>query len=379
MSSEHRNLLLVEDSPGDADIFQRFIRQTMSPVEITHAATLTGAISACRDKSFDAVLLDLGLPDSKGTETTLDFCELFKNLPVIVLTGFNGVQLAKTALSHGAQDYLSKNEVTAEALGRTIHFAIERQKVRDKLTQRNNDLFEALKQQIEQTRTRFNFFSTAVHQLTGPLELISACVESLQLTRHEQDPLVRKQLMHQLEQAIEVVFEFTDALQVEAVYKHQKPSYTPQAIHLGHFCKQIIATTTKNAINPQPIHPQGNGLSQTVSLDPILLRYVLQNLLDNALLYAKARDYVELIIERSGSWINFTVRDRGIGIPFEEQSKVLDPFYRATNGRAQAAGSGLGLAIVKSCVDLHKGTIEIDSKLGQGTSVYVSLPLAPNA
>jgi signal transduction histidine kinase len=72
----------------------------------------------------------------------------------------------------------------------------------------------------------------------------------------------------------------------------------------------------------------------------------------------------------------FSVTDTGIGIPQEEQKKIFNKFYRASNARQKISkGTGIGLYLSKFFVDTHKGRIGFDSKEGQGTTFYFSLPL----
>jgi signal transduction histidine kinase len=71
--------------------------------------------------------------------------------------------------------------------------------------------------------------------------------------------------------------------------------------------------------------------------------------------------------------VAFTVADRGIGIPEEDLPHLFEAFHRARNVGA-ITGTGLGLAIVKRCVDLHGGTIEVESRVGDGTRFVVTLP-----
>jgi signal transduction histidine kinase len=82
--------------------------------------------------------------------------------------------------------------------------------------------------------------------------------------------------------------------------------------------------------------------------------------------------YFDLHIQ--DNFATFTIRDQGIGIPADEQAHLFEPFYRASNV-VNTPGSGLGMAIAKSSVDLHGGTITVDSKLGVGTVVTVNIPI----
>ncbi|MDY7015972.1 MAG: HAMP domain-containing sensor histidine kinase, partial [Cyanobacteriota bacterium] len=75
-----------------------------------------------------------------------------------------------------------------------------------------------------------------------------------------------------------------------------------------------------------------------------------------------------------GSGVVFEVKDAGIGIPPEAQSRLFESFYRASNV-GKIRGTGLGLTIVKHCVDLHRGTLNVESQVGVGTTFRVTLPL----
>jgi signal transduction histidine kinase len=70
----------------------------------------------------------------------------------------------------------------------------------------------------------------------------------------------------------------------------------------------------------------------------------------------------------------FQIRDRGIGIPTEDQQLLFETFHRATNV-GTIPGTGLGLAIVKNCVDIHQGQIAVESEIGVGTTFIVTLPM----
>jgi signal transduction histidine kinase len=79
-----------------------------------------------------------------------------------------------------------------------------------------------------------------------------------------------------------------------------------------------------------------------------------------------------------GQFVGLEIIDTGSGISPEDQNHILDRFYRGQNaGQSNIPGTGLGLAIVKEIIDLHGGQIKIESKLEEGTAVYVYLPISP--
>lgn len=113
-----------------------------------------------------------------------------------------------------------------------------------------------------------------------------------------------------------------------------------------------------------------------VSCDKEMIRVVFQNLIENAMKYSSEGDKVILSAKEKDGNIEISVRDTGIGITEEEKAKIFEKFYRANNAKEKdPVGSGLGLFTTKSIVEYHKGKIWFDSKAGEGTTFYFSLPI----
>jgi two-component system phosphate regulon sensor histidine kinase PhoR len=112
-----------------------------------------------------------------------------------------------------------------------------------------------------------------------------------------------------------------------------------------------------------------------VEADPDRLTQVLLNLLDNAFKYSPPCERVTACITSDAESVRFRVRDRGIGIPPDDLPHIGERFFRSEKARSRAqGGSGLGIAIARALVELHGGTLRIESKVGQGTTAIVTLP-----
>jgi signal transduction histidine kinase len=109
-------------------------------------------------------------------------------------------------------------------------------------------------------------------------------------------------------------------------------------------------------------------------MDPTMIRHILNNIFSNAIKYSPEDKKINIDVDEiNGSEIKITLRDRGIGIPKNEIKYLIEPFYRASNVGV-VKGTGFGLSIVKRFVELHKGTIYIESTLHRGTKVTIILP-----
>jgi Flp pilus assembly CpaE family ATPase len=126
---EHKliNVLLIEDNPGDTRLIRELLKEAKgSPTVLLCADRLSSGLEQLSKGGVDVVLLDLSLPDSKGLETFRRVHTHARELPVIVLTGFDDEDLAMAAVQDGAQDYIAKGAVTSQSLMRSLRFAVER-------------------------------------------------------------------------------------------------------------------------------------------------------------------------------------------------------------------------------------------------------------
>jgi signal transduction histidine kinase len=120
-----------------------------------------------------------------------------------------------------------------------------------------------------------------------------------------------------------------------------------------------------------------SGEARTIQSDTKLLSHALENLLTNALKYSPD-DQPELKISFSADRVQIRVRDKGIGIAEKDLGNLFQPFYRGANA-TEMQGTGLGLSIAKEYIELLEGSIELKSKLDEGTEVIVNLPIRQSA
>lgn len=127
MQHEHISMLLVEDNPGDARLLREMLNDAGGDkVEMTHARTLTEACELLDGQDFDVIVLDLGLPESRGLDTFQRVCQRYEDTPIVVLSGLDDEEVAIQAVQDGAQDYLVKKQISGSSLLRSLRYAIER-------------------------------------------------------------------------------------------------------------------------------------------------------------------------------------------------------------------------------------------------------------
>ncbi len=175
-------VLLVEDSPSDAEVLQESLRQVPEwSFEFTWVETLAAALERLAQDSFDVLLLDLSLPDSTGTQTFLRAREAAPRLPIVVLTGNYDESVGLEAVRHGVQDYLIKSETDGPRVARAIRYAVERTRAEESLREseeRYRLLFDGMTEGFaiheilcdergEPTDYRFLDVNPAFERLTG--------------------------------------------------------------------------------------------------------------------------------------------------------------------------------------------------------------------
>jgi diguanylate cyclase (GGDEF)-like protein len=129
---DHSEVLLVEDSDGDALLFEEYLAEVCGAL-VTRASRVDAAAQLLRDRSFDFVISDLALPDARGLDAVRQLQPLAPTTPLIVITGLDDEELAIQAMQHGAQDYLVKGQLDASILRRTLRHATERKRICNRL------------------------------------------------------------------------------------------------------------------------------------------------------------------------------------------------------------------------------------------------------
>lgn len=156
------------------------------------------------------------------------------------------------------------------------------------------------------------------------------------------------------------------------------------ALHLQELAPQAIAERSAELFSGRhpnrPFSMQFSSVSSTIDADPVLLRRVLDNLLENAHKYSPEADgEISLSVSEQAGLACFEVRDHGMGISDDDLPRIFSAFFRGERSRSRGTGGvGLGLTLAKRIVEAHGGTIEVESVVGQGSAFRAYLPLRPN-
>jgi PAS domain S-box-containing protein len=236
------------------------------------------------------------------------------------------------------------------------------------------EMWRALERERELSQLKSNFVSMVSHEFRTPLGIILSSAQILadyldQLPAPER----RDHLTAIAHNAKHMASLMEEVLVLSRVESGRLPC-EPHPLDLAKLCRLLVDEVRSTMANPCRVDLKVSAECAGAFADERLLRHILTNLLSNALKYSPANSLAELAIARDEHFAVCRIRDRGIGIPEADLGRLFNAFHRGGNVE-QVPGSGLGLVIVKRCVELHGGTIQVESQVGEGTTVTVRLPL----
>ena len=184
------HILLIEDNPGDVFLIKDMLNKSEVNFSVSHASGLSEVPDILSKENFDAVLLDLGLPESSGLETLKKVRASGMELPIIVLTGLDDDEIALDTLKEGAQDYLVKGKLNAEKIIRSVRYSIERKKIQEELRESERKYRELSKDLELRINERTNNLLIANNNLSEEIEERKQIEESLKQSEERYRSLV---------------------------------------------------------------------------------------------------------------------------------------------------------------------------------------------
>ena len=222
-------------------------------------------------------------------------------------------------------------------------------------------------------RNRREFTANVSHELKTPLQGIIGSAELLEHGMVTQEDVPRF-VGHIRAEAQRLVTLIGDIIRLSQLDEGEPMPTEP--VELLAVAREA-AENLRSAAETRNVTVEVIGTPATVSGVRRLLYEIVLNLCDNAIKYNTEGGRVEVEVAQDGGAAAVTVRDTGIGIPPEHQSRVFERFYRVDKSHSKASGgTGLGLSIVKHAVQYHHGVIRLKSEVGKGTEIRVTFPAA---
>lgn len=387
VKNDMTTILLVQDNIGEARLIEDTLKQALKmPFKLHHVRRVREAMHSLRKhRTVSVILSDISLPDAEGDETFRLLHAAAADVPVIFMTNSHDTSLAMAALQQGAQDYLVKGEYSSAFLARVIRYAIERKKYQDQVSsarakaralRQQARLLQLQQQQLMAVnKAKDDFISLASHQLrtpaTGVKQYIGMVLEGFagEVPEHLQPFLTKAYESN--ERQLAIVNDLLQVAQLDAgtIRLHRAPT------NITSMLTSIVSEqATKFSQRHQQLAYKPADQDLIISVDAERMRMVFDNLIDNASKYTPERRKISVSLHKQAGGVVISVKDEGVGIAAENIDKAFEKFSRVTNSRSElVGGSGLGLYWAKQIVDLHDGSIEVRSRLGEGSEFLVHL------
>jgi PAS domain S-box-containing protein len=251
------------------------------------------------------------------------------------------------------------------------------QAVCNDITQRKQaeaELVRTLARGKELGQLRSKFVSMVSHEFRTPLGIIQSSAEILEDYLDRLDPAERQDHLRSIRKNTCRMARIMEEVLLIGSFDAGKMEFKPAALDLRTFVRGLVDEVLAATSRQCPIELSVSELPAEIQADERLLRHIFTNLLTNAVKYSDAGRAVRFEIGRVGAEVVCAIRDQGIGIPEADRQWLFSAFHRGHNVEDRP-GTGLGLVIVKRCVDLQGGKINVESEVGEGTTVTISWPI----
>lgn len=236
------------------------------------------------------------------------------------------------------------------------------------------EINKALCKQRQLHQMKARLISIVSQEIRTPLANIFASADILTNYSQSWEEERRTKQLQNLQASVKYINQLFNDLILISEAEAGKLQVNPSILDIEQFCQKLVSQTRFREEKTPTINFSAKCEHTNVCLDRKLLRYILVNLLSNAINYSPNGGEIQFDLMTEGKEIILRIKDSGIGILPEEQAHIFEWFYRGSNvGKVE--GIGLGLSVVKQCVELHKGNITIESEVEVGTTVTVTLPM----
>lgn len=372
-------VLLVEDDEDDYILIRDLLNEVREQqFQLDWVATFAEAVDTIEHQHHDVYLVDYRLDEHDGLEL-LKLIDRQENSPVIILSGQGDRELDIAALSSGAADYLDKTYLHSSLLEHYIRSSIERNQALIALQeseQKYRELFEQeslLRQELSRSNTELQDFAyIASHDLQEPLRAISGYTKLLQTEYIAQLDSTAHEYMNFVIDGTKRMQGLIEDLLIYSRVGTSEPVFT--LVDCNSIMQEAIANL-QTSIEESQAEIVYQDLPCLVAERNQVVQ-LFQNLLSNAIKF-RHRDISPKIIvraklENDRTWL-FSIEDNGIGIEPKYFDRIFKIFKRLHTQR-EFSGTGIGLALCRKIVERHGGEIWVESKLGNSTTFFWTIP-----
>ena len=359
-----KSTILVID---DEETMRNACQQVLSKSGYHTETSADGAdgLRKVRQLSPDLVLVDLKMPGISGMEVLEKIRKIDSTIISIVITGYATIESAVEAMKRGAYDFLPK-PFTPDELRIIIKRGLERREL----------VLESLSLRREKEKIEKNFISMVSHELRRPLIDVQEYLEVVRggitgkLTQPQEEML--EKVSDQINTLLVLIKDWLDMSRIEAGRMVENLELLDLS-QILHKTVDLLREKIKNKKITLEVNIPAH--LPLIKGEKLSIERVFTNLIHNAINYNREEGRISVKAKEEGECVVIEVSDTGIGIPQKDIPFVFDEFFRVKNKKTRhITGSGLGLSIVKKIVEAHRGSIEVRSEEGKGSTFTIFLP-----
>ena len=378
MAAAPLRILLVEDDEDDYLITRDLLFEIAAvQYDIRWEKTYGDGLAAIGQNAHDVALIDYRLGGESGIDIIREAVRLGSPAPTILLTGAGDRAIDMAAMEAGAADFLDKTTLTGPLLDRSIRYAMAQAVDRRSLIEKSVSLVGAKEQAELANRAKSEFLANMSHELRTPLNAIIGFSEIMkdELSGPVNNPYYKeyvRDIYVSANHLLEVINDILDVSKVEA----GKIELQETVVDLDNAIQSAMRLVIERAgeadvkieFSPPPDLPR-------LYADARRVKQMLLNLLSNAVKFTPAGGRVTIETKTASDGITISVAATGIGIAEDKIAMVFTPFAQVDGSlKRKYEGTGLGLSLTKGLIEIHGGSIALESAPGQGTTVSLWFP-----
>lgn len=257
-----------------------------------------------------------------------------------------------------------------------VELARHRDHLEEIVKERTSQLEQSLTKERELNGLQRQFVSMVSHEFRTPLAIIDGTAQRVSRRAAEMTPERLQDALGKIRVSVTRLIGLIESVLDAAHLEEGRVKFDPQECALPNVLSELQSSYIETYPRHQ-IQMELEGLPPKITADERLLRQIFSNLISNAVKYSAEGSTVHVTCCSPGNQtVQISVRDEGVGIPEAETAKLFERFFRASTS-AGIIGTGIGLHLTRHFVELHKGSIHVESVEGQGSTFTVQLPITP--
>jgi two-component system sensor histidine kinase/response regulator len=356
-----QNILIVDDNLKNLQVAAKVLKD--NGYSISLAQDGPSAIKMVEEEAPDLILMDVMMPEMDGMEASRQIRRNkdLKDIPIIFLTARNQTEDIVEGFKAGGVDYITKPFNKDELLIRIknhLELAFARKKI------------------IELNRNRDKLYSIIAHDVRSPLSSILFMIGAIKSNLITPGTDDYQEMLESIEKTTSETSTLLNNLLSWAKVQSQAVALTPKITNICNVLNECVSLLKANAelknIALASDVPEGTS----AYFDEVTMHTVFRNVISNAIKFTPLNGSVNVSSFIDQGMVTLVFKDNGLGIPEHVVEKIMiHNQHHTTPGTANEQGSGLGLVMVKDFISSNNGKLNIKSKEGEGTEIWISLPL----